>query len=240
MSGAEPLVIDLHTFVAPTEEAAERLFVNSAEQWVNRPSERLDGRPPWEVALSPAGRARIEALLREGDPAPVVPAMQERILTALRPPPAPGARLVESFRCGGGLLNLFNPYPGEADDERWPALLAGLPEGAGREAALARARLAWNETPNEVLASLTPAQAWAGTGRREFELITAFHRDWTAESEGRTWPTKGAMLSDALLYLRRWQVRPRGGLGWRSAEAVVREEREETLRWKAALLEERR
>jgi len=240
VSGAEPLIFDLITFAAPTEEAGERLFADSAEQWVNRPSERLDGRTPWEVALTPAGRARVEALLREGDLGPVEPATQARLLAALRPPPAPGARLLEAFRCGGGLLNLFNPYPDEDDDERWPALLAGLPEGEGREEALARARLAWNHTPNEVLASLTPTQAWAGTGRREFELITAFQRDWTAESEGMTWPTKGAMLSDALLCLRRWQVRPRVGLRRRSAEAVVREEREETLRWKQARLEERR
>jgi len=165
--------------------------------------------------------------------------MQARILTALRPPPAPGARLVEAFRCGGGLLNVFNPYPEEADDERWPALLAGLDEGAG-EAALARARLAWNTTPNEVLAELTPAQVWAGTGPRERELLVAFNRDWREASAGRTYATKGAMLSDALLYLRRWQIEPRVELGRRAAEAVIREEREKILRWKAACLEEHR
>ena len=48
------------------------------------------------------------------------------------------------------------------------------------------------------------------------------------------------MLSAALLCLRRWQIEPRARFERRSAEAVVREEREETLRWKAALLEERR
>jgi len=240
MSASErPLNLDIHTFVAPNQEAMGRILACGVEQWLNRPSDLLEDETPWEVALTPAGRARIEGLIRAGAAGPVAPVVQEQILAALRPPPASGARLVEAFRCGGGLLNVFNPYPEKADDERWPALLAALPEDAG-EATLARARLAWNATPNEVLAGLTPAQVWAGTGPREWELIITFNRDWRAASAGRTYDTVGSMLSDALLYLRRWQIEPRNELGRRAAEAVIREEREETLRWKAACLEARR
>lgn len=222
--------------ILPSEMAAERQLSSVASWWANTPSEPLGGRTPWEVALTPAGYREVEVLLRDDPRFPVAPELVDAYLSALLPRPEPGARLVEVFDCGGGLLNLFNPRPTPGDDERWPALLAGLPAGAG-EAALARARAAWNHTPNEVLADLTPAQVWAGTGPEENGLISDFLRDWTDIADPEGYESRGHMLREALLYLRRWQLQPRQEHGMRSAVSVVRAERDATYRRKRRILD---
>jgi len=236
VSDERPIEFVFTSVILPTEEAAERQLLSAASWWANLPSELLDGRTPWEVALTPAGHRQIETLLRDDPRVPVAPELVDAYLSVLLPRPEPGSRLVAAFDCGGGLLNLFNPRPTHGDDERWPALLAGLPEGAG-EAGLARARSAWNHTPNEVLADLTPAQVWAGTGPDENGLITDFLRDWTEVADPEGYESRGHVLREALLFLRRWQVRPRPEHGMRSAVSAVRAERDATYGRKRHILE---
>jgi len=235
VSDERPIEFVLTSFILPSEAAAERQLLSAASCWANTASDLLGGRTPWEVALTPAGHREVEALLRDAPRFPVAPELVGAYLSALLPRPASGARLVEAFDCGGGLLNLFNPSPTPEDDERWPALLAGLPEGAG-EAALVQARSAWNHTPNEVLADLTPAQVWAGTGAAESGLITDFLRDWTETADPEGYESPGHLLREALLFLRRWQLLPRREKLMLSAVSIVRAERDATYKRKRQLL----
>ena len=219
-------MFDFHSFMLPTREASERLTTSQLENAINRPSPL--GASLWKFGFTPEGRIRVEHYL---DGFPMEATMRARLLTMLGQRPEPGGRLLEALKAGGGLLNLFNPWPSEADDERWPALVA---KAGSTEAAIAGgANLKWNATPNEVLASLTPAQVWAGTGKAEAELIITFLRDWTAESEHKTFHSHGEMLLAALRFLRHWQCVPQGNL---TPEQRVRIERDETLRWKSKIL----
>lgn len=164
---------------AGTVAADERIERALVECWVNTPRAELAGLTPWEAALSPAGRHTVEALVRERVASNEARA---RYLAEVSRR-LPSGRCVGCFEMSGGLLNVFNETYDGVDDEAWPRLVSDRIERVAfindeaREAARREVERVWNDTPSELWSGLTPAQVFAGGGKREAQLLRALADD---------------------------------------------------------------
>jgi hypothetical protein len=237
----EPIVLDLHSFWVPTEEAGKRNVQIMVECWANITVPYLDDRTPWEVSVT-GGRETVLGKLPDYlKRTPVFDSYRAQ-LESLRPE----GRYVEAYNKSGGVLNLLNE-PGTAeDDEYWQQLVAAQIEGRTfasdeeRAAAWREIEQKWNETPNELFSNLTPAQVWAGGGEQEMELLRDFMEQLNEECGNQGYPTPGAMITASLRCLRIWQVMPQPALGGRAPGEIIVEERNQILRRKESLLRQLR
>lgn len=216
--------LDRRVFSLPNEAAVRRLTLFLVESWANTESDSLQGFTPWEHALL---RGVEETLERVQERPPVDPSLLRQELE-LRPV---SGRYVEAYRRSGGVLNLFNPWATEADDDQWAEMKAGIAHLEGRALTEAEIEIAglWNETAHDLFSGLTPAQVWAGGGPRERELAVQA-LEWVEESVGRKpFPTPGEALNAHLKALRLWQLRPQRKLKKRSPLQVILAERQSIL-----------
>jgi hypothetical protein len=216
--------LDQRVFSLPNEAAARRLTLFLAESWANTESVFLEGFTPWEHALL---RGVEETLERVQELPPVDPSLLRQELEPRRF----SGRYVEAYGRSGGLLNLFNPWATEADDDQWAEMQAGIAHLEGRALAEAEIEIArlWNETAHDLFSGLTPAQVWAGGGPRERALAVQA-LEWVEEAVAReSHLTPGEALNAHLKALRLWQLRPQRQLKKRSPHQVILAERESIL-----------
>jgi hypothetical protein len=116
---------------------------------------------------------------------------------------------VEAYRRIGGILNVFTPKWGEAEDETWAALVTEAGPVANCHFGADRRELAerWNHTPHPFFAGLTPAQVLVGGGPQEADLSDEFLKLLNRESDRKPFHSEGEMLIHTLKLLRGWQSR---------------------------------
>lgn len=216
--------LDHGLFRLPNQTAVERLRLFLAETWANTESPALEGRTPWEYAMLHG----VEDTLRR---VPERPPIESSWLCQELEWRQPVGRYVGAYGRSGGLLNLFNPWATEADDDQWAEMQAGIAHLEGRALAEAEVEIAelWNETAHDLFSGLTPAQVWAGGGPRERELAVPaleWVEKYVAQQEHRA-PAEA--LEAHLWALRLWQLRPQRRLKKRSPLQVILAERESIL-----------
>lgn len=220
---------------AGTAAADERIEGALVECWANTPRAELAGLTPWEAALSPAGRHTVEALVREHVGSDEVGARHLAEVSRR----LPTGRCVGCFEMSGGLLNAFNETYEEVDDERWPHLVSERIERVAfinedaREAARREAERVRNDTPSELWSGLTPAEVFAGGGKREAQLLRALIDALRARPIVKL-DAPGERIRADLFFLRSWQSGSHAGIPGR-AVAVIHDERSFILRRKLLL-----
>ena len=239
-SAEDPSTEELYSMSVPSPEAGRRFMQVLTELWCNTPNEVLDGRTPWEFSMTNGGpQALRERLSPDTSSEPGLVAMREEELSLV---PRPEQRQVVTFRCSGGLLNVFTDRPTEDDDDDWGRIEARCrQEVPSRDAkalaaATRRAAMEWNAQPSVLFAGLTPLQVLAGGGPQEAQLEQHMARflEETLDPEAQ-FPSPAAVARSSLLLLRRWQVTPIRGLG-RSPQQVILQERSDILRKKLSLM----
>jgi hypothetical protein len=236
------IVVDLRSFPVPTEEAMHRFLQCQQECWANTPANELDGRTPWEAALTPKGRREVEEFLSDSSigSSPV----GNGYIGQLESPRDPDTRFIEAYKKSGGLLNVFNERATEADDDQWHSLVrqsikdAGLTNGVDEHHVRKETERTWNATPSELFSSLTPGQVWAGGGPDELELSRDLMFRLKEEEFGDNgrFDSRGDMIRSFLMFLRKWQVIPQREFGWKRAVNIIHEERTQILCAKMDLL----
>jgi hypothetical protein len=180
----------------------------------------------------------VEAVLSDL-PSAVPPEIRRRLRKLLQP--WPEGRYTEAYNRSGGILNLFTPAWGEAEDEVWAGMVAdwkaaAYPDKRARQAALRDLEQRWNGTPHPFFAGLTPAQVMVGGGPREEALSKEFLDRLSELLDGQGFASEGQTLISTVLLLRGWQVEP--VLDRSSVLEVVRAERDELLARRARVMEE--
>lgn len=189
------VVLETYALCAPTDEAVRRWQQMMDECIGNLPAAERNGFTPWEASLARMPRSTLQALT---------------------------GRLVDAYRCSGGLLSALVDRPTEADDDVWRAL-AGRPD----------ADAVWNDTPSPLFANLTPAEVWAGGGPEELRLARQFMTAFSAEARNR----RGSVadhIQHALLSLRHWQRLPTAD--GRTPSQIIHEERRHILARKRQII----
>jgi len=141
--------------------------------------------------------------------------------------PWPSGRVSDAYSRSGGILNLFTPPWGEADDEVWAGMLSAWQAETfagdhARQEALRALEQQWNATPHPFFAGLTPSQVMVGGGPREAGLAGEFLTQLARMYEGRPFESEGEALIKTLTLLRGWQSEPRRD-GWTVRDIIVAE-----------------
>jgi hypothetical protein len=223
--GSEETLVQ--SFWLPNAAAVERFQRFGAENWANTEFDFLDDLTLWEYALLHG----VEVALRQvRENLPLGRTLIRLLRQQLGPRKSTG-RYVEAYERSGGLLNLFNPWATEADDDQWAEMKASIAHLEGKALAEAEIEIAelWNETANDLFSGLTPAHVWAGGGPEERELTEQALQRVSDHAEGPEWHTEGALLCACLMALRSWQLQPQRKLKKRSPMQVILAERERIL-----------
>ncbi len=227
-------VLEFKQLWFPTRFSRDRLMQMGAEYAINnRPL--AGGLSIAEVAWSTGDLDKAVDLL----PAIAPQDLRRIVRNLLRP--WPRGRYVAAYKRTGGILNMFTPPWGEAQDEVWAAMVAGwkatsFPDDQTRRAAQRALEQQWNSTPHPFFANLTPAQVMVGGGRREAELSDAFLQGLADRLDGQPFVSEGQGLIASVSLLRSWQnhVLP----GGRSVFEAIVAERSELLEWRAKAMRE--
>ncbi|MBC8447570.1 MAG: hypothetical protein H8D78_07455 [Chloroflexi bacterium] len=228
-------VLELKTLWFPTQAAGERSFLMNLEFSLNHRGPE-DQPSLAEVACSSGSVDQALALLP-----PIVPRQTRRIMRRLLRP-WPQGRYSEAYDRSGGILNLFTPPWGQAQDEVWAGMVAewqaqSFPDGQAGQAALRALEQRGNTTPHPFFAGLTPAQVMVGGGPREADLSAEFLDRLAQTFERRPFPSEGQALIKTVLLLRGWQCQPqRDG---RTIVQIIIAERDELLARRARALAQR-
>jgi hypothetical protein len=159
----------------------------------------------------------------------IVPEMTRREARRLLQP-WPQGRYTAAYQRSGGVLNMFTPPWGEAEDEVWADVLAGwqaqtFDNADDRQEALRALEEAWNTTPHPWFAGLTPAQVMVGGGQQEAKLAREFLERLTQVFDGQRFDSEGQALADTLMLLRGWECHPRSD-GQKPRDIIVAERNE--------------
>ncbi len=144
--------------------------------------------------------------------------------------PWPQGRYTTAYHRSGGILNMFTPLWGEAEDEVWADVVTGwrartFDDASARQEALRALEQRWNTTPHPFFAGLTPAQVMVGGGHQESELAREFLELITQRFDGRSFDSEGQSLTQTLILLRDWECHPRDD-GQRPRDIIVAERNE--------------
>jgi hypothetical protein len=200
-------VVELQQLWFPTRASAERSYLMNLEFGVNQ-IPKGDDLSMAEVAWSTGDVQQALSLLPS-----LVP---EETRTGMKPllQPWPEGRYTDAYGRSGGILNLFTPAWGEAQDEVWAEMVAGwqagrYPDDQARQEARRTLEEQWNASPHPFFAGLTPAQVMVGGGARERALATEFLERIAEMLDGRGFPSEGEAVTQVVLLLRAWEGEPR-------------------------------
>lgn len=233
MVDSQPM-LQLRTLWLPTRASAERLEAMEIEFSLNQ-----RGEGEMSIAEIAWATGNIQQALAELPP--IVPAKVRRKMERLLLPWSQG-RYTSAYQRSGGILNLFTPPWGEAQDEIWHKMLAEwraqtFSDEQARRAALAELEQRWNNTPHPFFAGLTPAQVMVGGGEQEAELATEFLDHLNELFRKTQFESEGDMLVKTLMLLRGWQVEAR--VKGQTPQQIILAERTELLNRRARLLAEK-
>jgi len=226
--------VQLRSHWIPTRASSEQMLIMELEFSLNQVMK--DARLSMaEMALATGD---VEAAL-SSVPSAVPPEIRRRMRALLQL--WPEGRYTEAYKRSGGILNLFTPAWGEAQDEVWAAMVAGweaatYPGEEARQTALRELEQRWNRTPHPFFAGLTPAQVMVGGGPQEKALAREFLERLSELFDGQGFESEGRALTRTVLLLRGWQCEPHGRGG--SRREVIVAERDELLARRARVMEE--
>ena len=226
------LLVELKKLWFPTRASAERSFPLYLECDVNQ--------IPQDHTLSMA-----ELAWSTGDPQEALALLPDAVPKETRQraehllQPWPEGRYTEAYHRSGGILNLFTPPWGEAQDEVWAGRVASweagtYPDDEARQAALRELEGQWNQTPHPFFAGLSPAQVMVGGGARDRALAAEFLERLAERFQDHAFESEGESLITVVLLLRGWQnqVQPDG----RTVVETILAERDELLARRARVL----
>ncbi len=225
----------LHTYWFPTKVSVERQAPMRYEYVINIPLER-DKRPSMAEIVWATGDIE-HAMAQMPD---FVPSNMRRIVRRLLRP-WPEGRHTHAYRRTGGILNMFTPPWGKAEDIVWTAMLSqwkatDYADKAEQQAALRDLEQMWNITPHPFFAGLTPAQVMVGGGAKEYTLAREFIEYLTQQLEGQSFFSEGKALIKTLSLLRSWELQPRAD--GRTPRDIILVERTMLLERRAQVLGE--
>jgi hypothetical protein len=225
-------VIELKTLWFPTRASGERSFLMNLEFSLNqipKGSELSVAEVAWSTGSVEEALSVLPPYFPEETVKKMVPLLQ----------PWPEGRYTTAYQRSGGILNLFTPPWGEAQDELWAGMVAGweagtFPDEGTRQEAFRALEQQWNTTPHPFWAGLTPAQVLVGGGPREAKLATHFLDHLARFLEDRPFDSEGHALLQTVLLLRGWQnqAQPEG----RNVFEIIVAERNELLARRARVL----
>ena len=230
----EQPIVELHQLWFPTRASGKRSFLMNLEFGVNQ-IPKGDELSMAEVAWSTGDVEEALSML----PALVPTETRGRMKQLLQPWPT--GRYMDAYQRSGGILNLFTPPWGEAQDEVWAEMVAGweatsYPDDQVRQEALNALEQQWNASPHPFFAGLTPAQVMVGGGAREQALATEFLERIAGMLDGSPFRSEGEALTRVVLMLRAWEYEPRRrGL---TPRKIIVAERDKLLARRARVLEE--
>jgi hypothetical protein len=200
-------VVEFQQLWFPTRASGERSFLMNLEFGLNQ-IPKGDELSVAEVAWS-TGDVE-EALLSL--PTIVPEETRGRMKRLLQP--WPEGRYTEAYNRSGGILNLFTPSWGEAQDEVWAGKVTdwearSFPDDQTRQELLSALEQQWNTSPHPFFAGLTPAQVMVGGGVREQALAMEFLERIAEMLDGRPFQSEGEALTNVVLLLRGWECEPR-------------------------------
>jgi hypothetical protein len=227
-------ILELRSLWFPTRASGERSFWMNLEFSVNQIPKGSELSLA-EVAWSTGSVEEALSLLP-----PIVPQDTRKKMARLLQP-WPEGRYATAWDRSGGILNLFTPSWGEAQDEVWAGMVAGwkaetFPDEETRQEAFRALEQRWNTTPHPFFAGLTPAQVMVGGGTREADLATEFLENLARFLEGRPFKSEGQALITTVLMLRTWQNQPQQD--GQTVFEVILGERSELLARRARVLGE--
>ena len=200
-------IVELQQLWFPTRASGERSFLMNLEFGVNQ-IPKGDELSMAEVAWSTGDVEEALSML----PAIVPTETRGRMKQLLQP--WPKGRYTEAYHRSGGILNLFTPAWGEAQDEVWAGMVAdreatSFPDDHTRQEMLSALEQQWNTSPHPFFAGLTPAQVMVGGGAREQALAMEFLERIAEMLDGRPFRSEGEALVNVVLLLRAWECEPR-------------------------------
>ena len=229
---ADHPVVELKTLWFPTRASGERSFLMNLEFGLNQIPKGSD--------LSTAEVAWTTGSVKEALSTlpPYLPKETEKRMAPLLRP-WPEGRYTEAYQRSGGILNIFTPPWGEAQDEVWAGMVANweaeaFPDADARQAAFRALEGQWNTTPHPFFAGLTPAQVLVGGGPRESKLASHFLENLARFLEDRPFESEGEALIQTVMLLRGWQNQAQAD-GRTVVETIVAE-RDELLARRARAL----
>lgn len=202
-------------FVLPTRIAVHRYQQMKVEAVLNTPYQITDEQTPLQVVL---GGADIESTLAKLE----LPEDEAEIAEDILHDALGGGELDEIYGPRGGILSILLPTAGPDDDLIWKAVAEKVP-GAITENAFVNAA-------HELFGGLTPAQVWAGTGKIEWELASAYLPTLWNQFKDEKFPTPGAANTAWLSKLRLWSYNPAGGNHRGRVIDILRDERDRNLK----------
>ena len=226
-------IVELQQLWFPTRASGERSFLMNLEFGVNQ-IPKGDELSMAEVAWSTGDVEEALSML----PAIVPTETRGRMKQLLQPWPT--GRYTDAYHRSGGILNLFTPSWGEAQDEVWAEMVAGweattYPDDETRQEALNELEQQWNASPHPFFSGLTPAQVMVGVGAREQVLATEFLERIAGMLDGRPFRSEGEALTRVVLVLRAWECEPRRrGM---TPRKIIVAERDKLLARRARVLE---
>lgn len=230
----EPPILGFRSLWFPTRASGERLMQMNIEYNLNVP--RVDGGPSLAETVWSTGSVR-----RALDRLPAsIPDKPRQIMRRLLRPWGQG-RYTAAYARTGGILNLFTPPWGKAQDEVWAAMVAAwegeaFASAADRQEARRALEARWNTRSHPFWATLSPAQVMVGGGQREAEMANEFLEGLARWAEGRSFVSEGQALIGTVSLLRSWQNQ-RQSDGRTILETIVAE-RNELLARRARILGE--
>jgi hypothetical protein len=225
-------VVELKAFWFPTRVSGERSFLMNLEFGLNQIAEGSELSPA-EVAWSTGSVEEALSALP-----PYLPGeTADQMAPLLRP--WPEGRYTTAYERSGGILNLFTPPWGEAQDEVWAGMRAAweakaFPDKEARRAALQSLEQQWNTAPHPFFAGLSPAQVLVGGGPRESKLASHFLDHLARFLDGRPFHSEGEALIQTVVMLRAWQNQ--GQPDGRTVVETILAERDELLARRARVL----
>jgi len=230
----EQPVLQYKSLWFPTQASGERLMQMNVEYNLNH--RRPGGQPSLaEVAWSTGSVSQALDLL----PA-YIPAEPKRIMRHLLRPWSEG-RYTKAYTRTGGILNLFTPTWGEAQDDVWVRMVTNwesetYPDEKARQEAFRALEQQWNTTPHSFFATLTPAQVMIGGGLSEAKLANEFLENLARQLEGQPFVSEGQALIQTVSLLRSWQNEPQPD--GRTVFEIIVAERSELLARRDRVLKE--
>ena len=225
-------VVEFKTLWFPTRASGERSFLMNLEFSLNQISEGSElsaAEVAWSTGSVEEALSVLPPYLPSETADQMVPLLQ----------PWPEGRYTTAYERSGGILNLFTPPWGEAQDEEWARMQAAweaepFPDKAARRAAFQALEQQWNTTPHPFFAGLSPAQVLVGGGPGEFKLASHFLDHLARLLDGRPFRGEGEVLIQTILMLRAWQNQ--GQPDGRTVVETVLAERDELLARRARVL----
>jgi hypothetical protein len=229
-----PLRYKTETRWFPNRASADRWVLMKIEFSLNQPNQN-------KRSMSETVWATGDIRLALAELPPIVPLNVRRQIERLLQP-WPQGRYTPAYHRSGGILNLFTPQWGEAQDEVWHKMLAEwhaqtFPDDQARRAARAELEQRWNNTPHPFFAGLTPAQVMVGGGEQEAKLADEFLNHLEEFFDETAFDSEGDMLIKTLMFLRSWQLQPLSN--GQTPQQIILAERTELLNRRARILAER-